>query len=673
MITKILLKFKFDFIDTVVVASYWLFLAFSFLSLFGLFNRLAVLLVLIILIIALFYFRKYLSFDKKNLIFFILTSITIAGFGFLRGFFTGDAYQLWLPVARSIVLEGKIPDFIVGYYFSGMPFFSLLLAATFSVFNFYNEFLGLWIPFFFTAVTLIVLLKWAKEKGLKKKYLNYIVILFLTNSLVCSSGWNLMQEALLLFFVCCLFYYYEKYSKNHHKKDLVFFLISFVLAVASKIIALFFLLLVIWLFIKEKEKRQFLLYAVLIFTPILFLFFRNYLVFGNPVFPLLNSIFRGPYANYLANSYFPGYLKSSKTIGQIFSSALCYLYLAFPFIVLSFWGFIKERKYEYLVMTVLFFFLKEIFYFTITISTIRYYYLLLGLLLLYSIIGLNNIKSRWVFTCLIILAIGGLLMVPIVDSTSQFISIFEDIFSFFGNFFYFLQKYWFLALIVLLPFIYRLSKRPEIEIFLILLYSLYILHLKFVANKSWLNTWPFIVAAFLILVLFSFKKIERYIKQVIVTIVVLVIFANSWAMAVIYYLNQGGVTLPVSFVWEKSIWARSILDQVTKNKNKKQFYILIAEQPDYFNWWTDYQAINTFDFDFWYLLDGYDPNFSGTELHHFFVSKKVEYIVKNQNNVYRYGDPSNDEYQQMINKINKNNNFKLLASQDNQYFVWQVY
>lgn len=669
-------KIRLNLIDTIVLSVYYIFICFSFLALFGLFKPSLVYLVLVVLLLVLFYLRKHISFSKKYLWFFLLVPPAITGFGFLLGFFSGDAYWLWLPFARNIVISHQVPDFLFGYYVSQMPLLHLLFAGTFAVFHSFNEFLCLWVPLFFTAATLIVLCQWAKDKGLDKKILFFLPFLFLTNFTVAAyGGWNLLQESILLFFATAFFYYYEKYSENQQRKDLAFLAISFILVIASKIIGLFLILLLFQLFFKEKDKKRFLSWFFLFSVPILFWFFRNYLIYGNPIFPMLNSLFGGAYSFALQKSFFPGYIATDKNVFAIFIKIAKDFWLAFPFVFLSFYGFFKKRRYEYIILFLLFFFAKEIFYFTATNSAIRYYYLFLGLFLLYGLLGLEQIKSKWFMSGLILLAIAGLLFIPAINSTSSFISLFESKFSLFGQFFNYLHNYWYLFLIVLIPFIYLASQKQDVDIFLIFLYSLYILHLQFVYNKSWFNTWSFIFLSILFLIFFALKNKIKYLKQIIVIFIVLVVFSNSWAMASIYYWRRGEIVLPVPHVWGVAPWAREVLDRETDSDQCDDFYILIATSPDYFNWQTDYQAIHLFDFGFRAILDSYDDNLSDSALWHLFIEKKIKYIVKNKTTKYKFNssDGEEKEFKQFFNKIENSDHFKLIDSYENKYFVWRVY
>ncbi|MFC1700632.1 hypothetical protein ACFLZ0_00580 [Patescibacteria group bacterium] len=667
-------NFKLNIIDITVSSVYYIFVCFSFLSLFGFFSRFLVYLILIILLLFLFIVRRYIVFNRKYLWLFLLTPLAISGFGFLRGFFSGDSYWIYLPVAKDIIINGRMPNFLVGYYLSAMPLLSLLFAGTFSIFNSFNELLCLWVPFFFAAATIVVLFQWANDKKIDKRFLFFIPILFLTNSGVAFwGGWNLLQESILLFFASTFFYYYEKYLNHHKEKDLIFLFSSFVLAIASKLIGLFLILLLLLLLFKDKNKKRFLKWLFFISVPILFWFFRNYLVYGSPIFPMFNSLLSSPYSFALQKSYFPGYIYTDRGFLAIFIGVIKQLWLGFPFILLSFYGFFKKRHYEYIFLFILFFFMKEILYFTTTVSSIRYYYLFFGLFLVYALLGLQEIRSKWLITILVLLAIVGLLLVPVTNSTSVFISLFENRFSLLGQIFNLFHKYWYLTLIVLAPFVYHASQKKKIDIFLIFLYCFYILHLQFVANKSWLNTWPFIFLSLLFLILFSIKKKFRFFKQIVVAIIIFVVFFNSWAMAAIYYWHQGGITLPVPFIWENSYWAHQVLNEKVEIVERTNFYILVAGQPSYFYWKSNYKPINLFDFDFNVLVSEYGVGLSDLELYQLFSQKKIKYIVKNLLNKCRYGDPSNSEFEQLFNKIGNSKYFELIDSKDGKYFIWKVY
>ncbi|MFH0820057.1 MAG: hypothetical protein V1892_03420, partial [bacterium] len=571
------LDIKLDIVDITVAIFYYLFCCFLLIGALGIFNRYLIFLILAILTVALFLFRNSIVIEKKYLWFFLIVPVVTAGFGYLRGFFTGDAYTLWLTVAREIAKSGHIPDFYISYPFAREPLLPLLFAATFSIFKIFNEFLCLWVPFFFTSATLIVLYQWAKTKGLGKTLLYFLPLLFLSNpQLNFIGGWNLLQESLILFFTTAFFYYYDTYLENKNFKNIIFLIFSFTLACASKISGPFLILLIIFLFLKSRHKKQILIYSLLILIPVIIWFARNYLIFDNPFFPTFNGLFGGKYAQ-VVNSY--QYFRNISTDFSLarFSYAFSLLIFAFPFLFLALYQFIKSRRWDYLVFFSAFVFFKEIFLFTVTASNIRYYYSFLGLFLVYALLGLERLKSKWLLGLFMLVALGQLLFIPVTDSSSQFISFFENKFSFLGNLFVFLHNYWYLVLLILVPFIYKFCQKNEAKIFLIFLYCLFILNLSFVVNKSWLNVWPFIPLALILLVFFSYKEV-KYFRQLLATVVIFVILVNSWILGSLYYLNQGKVEIPVPFLYESSSWAKEVLDKEIPLVERNKFFILITAQ-----------------------------------------------------------------------------------------------
>lgn len=668
---NLLVQEKLNLIEIIILAFYYLFASFLILAVLGFFNRLSVSLVFIFLFFSLFLLRKSVSFSKKFFWFFLIVPVVTAGFGYLRGFFSGDAYALWLSIAREIARSGYIPDFYIGTPVSREPLLSLLFAATFSFFGSFSEFLCLWVPFLFTSATLIIIYQWAKNKKLGKIFLFFVPFLFLSNVLINSvGGWNLLQESLILFFATAFFYYYDNYLADKKFKDLFFLILSFVLACASKISGPFLVLLLVYLFLKSKNKKQILFYLVLLSLPIIIWFARNYLVFDNPIFPLFNSLFKGRYYQVVNNYQYFRNISTDFSLAR-FSYAFSLLIFAFPFLFLALYQFIKSRRWDYLVFFFAFVFFKEIFLFTVTASNVRYYYSFLGLFLVYALVGLERLKSKWLLGLFTLVALGQILFIPVTDSSSQFISFFEDKFSFLGNLFVFLHNHWYLALLILVPFIYKFCKRDGAKIFLIFLYCLFILNLSFVVNKSWLNVWPFIILALILLIFFSYKEI-RYFKLLLAGLIVLIIFLNSWFLGSLYYLNQGKVEIPVPFLYESSSWAKEILDQRISSKERQDFYILVTDQDDYFSWFTDYKTLTFMYFNFFLINKDYRENLTSKEIADMFTKNKIKYIIKNSSG-YDFSNRANREFQRFFDIIENSPRFKLIASRDNKDRVWQTY
>jgi len=198
-----------------------------------------------------------------------------------------------------------------------------------------------------------------------------------------------------------------------------------------------------------------------------------------------------------------------------------------------------------------------------------------------------------------------------------------------------------------------------------------LLFLKFVANKSFLNTWTFIILALILLIFFIGQKEKKYLAKLIVSFLLIVALAASWLLGGIYYLHQGALRWPNPTIWSASSWAVEVLDQQAQT-DIENFYILTAAQMEYFNWRTSYQAINFGDVNFWIILLGYRSDFTADQLKGFLTEKKIKYIVKNETKI-EFDNLLNQEFGRFFELVKISDKFKLLASQNDQHFVWQVY
>src|SRR3989344_5294510 len=103
---------KFTSIDLIVLSSYYLFCLFLVLGLTGLFKREFIIIGLAPIFLFFWFFRPLkLSFNKLA-VFFVLVPVLFAGVLFIKGAFNGDGIDYWLPWAREIVLQGRMPDFL---------------------------------------------------------------------------------------------------------------------------------------------------------------------------------------------------------------------------------------------------------------------------------------------------------------------------------------------------------------------------------------------------------------------------------------------------------------------------------------------------------------------------------------------------------------------------------
>ncbi|MFH0819652.1 MAG: hypothetical protein V1892_01330, partial [bacterium] len=140
----------------------------------------------------------------------------------------------------------------------------------------------------------------------------------------------------------------------------------------------------------------------------------------------------------------------------------------------------------------------------------------------------------------------------------------------------------------------------------------------------------------------------------------------------LYYLNQGKVEIPVPFLYESSSWAKEVLDKEIPLVERNKFFILITAQDDYFNWFTDYQALVFMDFNFFFINKEYHESLSDKEISDLFIRNNTKYIVKNSLG-YDFSDKADQEHQKFFKIVSNSSHFKLIANKDNKYFIWQVY
>jgi len=660
----------YTFTEVVITSSFLVSFLLLFFGALGLFNKLTVILTVAVVIVFFLLSKKDISKPEYWWL-FILVPVATLGFMFLRGFFSGDVYYHWLPFAKEIASTGAFPDFVNLNWFSVMPLQSLLFAGTFVLLGTFNDFVNLWVPLFFTASTLLVLLEWGKYKEIDKKYWIFLGMLFLTNAgLQTFGGWNLMQDPLVLFFATCFFYYYDRFGAERISRNLVFALLSLVLAALAKFNGVFLLIFLIPLFFKSKNKLFFFKSVIIFSIPLLYWFIRNYVIYGNPVFPIMNTFFGGPYAE--SYSQFFEYAHHLFTPYPTVLSRLKFIIFAlieeFPYIFLAVYGLVKKRAWMVLAVFAAFFLSKELFLFSST-SGVRYYYLFFGLFLIYALFGLQQIKSRLALGGLVALAFYQLFAVFPVDSTSLFISKFENLFSplfTVAIFFHDYRLFWALGLGVIAA---GIKDGEKVKIVLLYLYGLFVLKIKFVANKSWLNTWPAIASGLVYFAASLVKVFKLYMTKIAIVMIAIVLFVNSWLLGATYYINQGNLEFPVKHIWGNSIWVKSILDARVGEEDRKDFYILIFSNRGYFMWFTDYQVVTYSDFDFHELTGSYKKTMTAQETKELFIKSKIKYILINELD----NDTDYTDFGIFADLVSDSGVFDLIEKSPEGYSVWKVF
>ncbi len=658
---------KINFFDLIIFCSFFLLFWLAALSAFGYFRPVFVWPPIIIIIAILLFFRTQIIWPKKFLLILLLVIVISSGFAFLRGWYSGDAYDRWLPVGRQITETGSYPtEFFQEKYGNVSPTLPLLIALTFLITKTFTSGFCIWIPFLFTALTISLILGWLKEKNIGSEFLFFVPMLFLSTAMVQSVGaWNLMTESLLLFFSTAFFYYYEKYSKEPKNLYLILMLFSVSLAFLTKIFIGIAVLLLLLLFIKSKNKAKFFGLSALCLAPAIAWFFRNYLLLSDPFFPILtDKIFISSYTPII--NAMVSFLNQPPLYEKLlprFSYVAFGIFNAFPLIFLAVYGWLKDKKYDFLSLFIIYFLSKEIFFFSFD-SSVRYYYLFFGLILVYAIAGLSRLRSKALTGLFIWLAFFSLMLVPFWNSSSDFISGLENKFSFLRAASSWLPSHLFLVMLLIIPFIFLAVRRKDIKIFLIFLYCLNILHLEFIYNKSWLVGWPFIFLALLLLIIYSLKKTFINIKTASIVLISLALILNPWLLGGIYYYRHG-LSFPPNYTHEVGKWSIQVLADKVPKENIKDTMLIVDDLPDFYHWFSPYPVVILHFFDFWNLVDlRYDDNMSPKDLYELLSEKGVDFIIQTSQ--------EHPEYAPFFEKVSGHDGFILIDNLKDKYFIWQV-
>jgi len=662
---------KLDFIDLIVVLSYYLFFVLLVLSLFGLFNIYWISGALLVMFFFVFVFRQQIKFSKYYLYFFIFVPLFFIGFILFKGYFTGDALNYWLPWAKEIVLQGQMPDFLLNipaFINCRMPFLPLLFAAVF-VFLPFKEIFVVAIPLFFMSATVLLLYKWLREKGVNKQYLIFVVLLFLANPVTIKYGWDLIQESLIIFFFTVFFYYFEKYQENKSNFYFCLILFSFVLALASKLTGLILIFPLIRVLFKNKiPQGKYWFYYFLILFPVILWFVRNLIVYSNPMSLIapFNDLFEGRYSELIRNTFFLYSQHAPAQFNNIFvrfGFIIKDVLFVFPFILLSFYEFWRERKNQYIIFIALFLLALAIVYNgpgTVT----RYLYPLIGILLIYALKGLVHLKSRILASGIFFFAFWGLLGTEISLSQNQTITSLEGLLSSLISLSQFIFDYRFIWAVVLSLFFYFfLSNKKYWSYLILLVFSSYLVKTSTI-QISWLNIWlPILFLIFVVLIWRYFDKLkEVFLKRLVVGYIIILLILASWGLALSSFAING------QFVFPK-VEAYGILPQVANQikeieGDNKDFYVYVSF-PTYLSWYHNFKVVGADTFTFYYLIKDLKccDNYTAQEIHSIFQKSNIKYIVKNVDRSF---------WQDLFDKIKQEPDlFELIFEKQGSY-LWKV-
>jgi len=660
--------------DLVIIFFYYLFFVLLILSLVGIFKSYCIVVSLIIFLICLLLFRKRIrTIPTKTLLkcglLFIITSFVFIGCFLFNGEFSGDAIRDWLPLSREITRQSAMPNLLLSspqFFTSKAPFLPLLFAGTFTFLPF-NEIFVFWIPVLFSFLTLLLLYKWCKLKNIKREYRGFILLLFLASPLILTWGWNLVRAPLVLFFFVAFFYYFEKYKKEKGLLDFILLTLSLVLAIASEETGLLLIIPFSFVFFKKSflgMTKKFLVIGMAL--PMIVWWIRNYLIFDNPIFPLLNDFFKGRYYE------FPGAHLSyvnDYSIGSIFERFSPDVFLPFliivPFIIVAFYVFFKERKFEYLFLFLAMFLVGQFWSLSWVGSLIRHYYPFLGILLVYFLYGLVGVKSRKILSFLVFISLFGLFSTEVVLSKSLFIGPIEKQIRFLSILVEFIYNYkLIIALVLALFFYFVLSRRKNAKYLILLIVGFYLLK-TYSIQISWLNIWLPILALIAVIIGWSlfWRLSKERLGQVIMVIIGLLLLLNTWGLNAGYYLANN------RFPYHPYLWGSNILPASEERireieRENKDFYVL-SDHPGYLSWYYDYKEVDPSTYTFNYITNlKYKHSMTAEELRRLLKEARIKYIIKSTDK---------DYWDYLFDKVkDRPNLFKPILKQ-NSYILWKVY
>ncbi len=572
-----------------------------FLSLLGWFNSWYVVLILI----AIFVFvnrrelRESKKIDKSFLIILIVVTFFLIGWMALRGFYTGDAYTYWLPWAKDLYIKGELLGFLevpVSYLSAG-PAWPLFLAVIFG-FLFPSVLAVFWVPIFLFAVSTFFLYLWMREKGLGSIYILFAFVFVFFNSQTAFWSWNLLVESLLFLAFLLFFYFWEKSFDDFSRENILFLSLALVLTVFVKFSSLLLLPLYMAVWVKNwrRIESNYILMSLLVFIPLVVYFFRNYVVYGNPVFPLLSGLFDGNMAQiYSLSNPFDYWLEYYPTIQSRFLYMIKNFIFSYPFIFFTLVGFWKSKYKWYYLGQLVVAFLAGVFIIFTASSGMRYLWPYLGWMSIYAVWGLKYAieerKALLQFLGLFVI-MASALYVPAVKSLSGFVSNIEEKFSFMFNFISFLQKdIWVVFLLSLLMVVLSIRNKKLFILSTFLFASFSLFHLRWIYNKSFLIVWGFILLfIFLVLVFSIFSKYllkikDKYIYLLGVLLLLGMFAVSSYGLAAVHYIKNKYLAWPHRQVFKEEKIVLEYLNQIDPERspvisfNGSEYYIWYGKRP----------------------------------------------------------------------------------------------
>jgi len=314
--------------------------------------------------------------------------------------FMGDSYIAYLPWAKTIAVSSYIPAYDINssFYVVSYPHLAYTkIAFLYSFFDSYSESISSAMPLFYAALSIFLILEWAKERSIKPVF---VIIPLLFSLSFLYIGRAVLQEPPLLLFVTSSFYFLYRYVQSNEKDvvSLIMLSISCSLVALTKysgllLVLIVFALLTVLLKYRHIQKKHIPIF-VLLQLPWIVWMLRNLHIYGNPVFPLYTSFFPPNHLTIALHNY--GQYMSMYTTPTSIPLATVQEFLlstliGFPLIVFTLLYFVKNRKdFEVKFFTI--FFLAYFATLTFTGRYLeRYFFPFYGIFALYAGIEISKI------------------------------------------------------------------------------------------------------------------------------------------------------------------------------------------------------------------------------------------------------------------------------------------
>jgi len=284
--------------------------------------------------------------------------------------------------------------------YSNAPVAMLFNGYIFSLWGINDEF-SRGIPVFFTLLTVLLLMAWAKEEGPQVAVIAAVGA-FAASQVIFRSYIAILQEPPLLFFTTHLFYWFRRLLQHRTMTDYAFLVLAAAMAMLSKYSALIPVVLVggAGLLTAPRSWRHRLAYVLLYASPTLLWLGRNWLIWGNPIYPFLDGIFHSNLYTYgllSAEIVAPYIAQNWVPLGGLLKDlALSFTFI--PFALMAWWP--RRRQVWVWLYLACFALVLVMLRLQGSRSLERYFYFCTGVYAVYAGVGITTvyqhlIARRW--------------------------------------------------------------------------------------------------------------------------------------------------------------------------------------------------------------------------------------------------------------------------------------